>query len=98
MDRSLGPVSRVVEFSVFDESESPYRERLDPSEAADLLVTHAIVPVCDEGLLEKVMANARRIGEGTGFIRLGVSEASTAPIAWQSPQLQSGFAPPRGPV
>jgi hypothetical protein len=98
MDRSLGPVSRVVEFSLFDESESPYRERLDPCEAADLLVTHAVVPVCDEGLLEKVMANARRIGAAAGVIRLGVSEASTAPIAWQSPQLQSGFAPPRGPI
>jgi hypothetical protein len=98
MDGSLGQVSTVVDISVYDESESPYRELLDPCEAADLLVTHAVVPVCDEGLLEKVMANAQRMGEGARVIRLGESKAPAAPIAWQSPQLQSGFAPPRGAV
>jgi len=98
MDRSLGRVSRVVDIRVFDESESPYRELLDPCEAAELLVTHAVVPVCDEGLLERVMHNAQRIGESVRVIRLGESKAPTAPIAWQSPQLQGGFAPPRGVV
>lgn len=96
MDRPLGRVSPVVDIRVFDESESPYRELLDPRDAADLLVTHAIVPVCDEGLLEKVMFNARRMGESARVIRLGESKLPSAPIAWQSPQLQSGFAPPRG--
>ncbi len=96
MDRSLGNESRVVDIRVFDESDCPFRELLDPCEAADLLVTHAVVPVCDEGLLERVMHNARRIGEGARVIRLGESRAPTAPMAWQSPQLQGGFAPPRG--
>lgn len=96
MERSLGNAARVVDIRVFDESENPFRELLDPFEAADLLVTHAVVPVCDEGLLERVMHNAQRMGEGARVIRFGECKTPAAPMAWQSPQLQSGFAPPRG--
>ncbi len=96
MDRQLGAVSRVLEFSLVEESERPFREILDPGEAAELLVTHAVVPLCDEGLLERVMRNAQRMGERTRVLRLGEVRTSFAPMAWQSPQLQGGFAPPSG--
>jgi len=98
MDRALGSASKVVDITVADESDSPYRELLDPSDAADLLVTHAVVPVCDEDLLERVMHNAQRMGERARVLRLGESKAPPAPMAWQSAQLQSGFAPPGGGV
>ena len=97
-DRSLANVTSVVELSVFDESESPYRELLDPTEASELLVTHAVVPVCDESMLERVMHNAQRIGESARVLRLGDRKGPAAPMAWQSTQLQSGFAPPRGAI
>jgi hypothetical protein len=98
MDTQLGARARVVDINVFEDAENPYRELLDPSDAAELLVTHAVVPLCDEGLRERVLRNAQRMGESARVIRFGVSEISTAPIAWQSAHLQSGFAPPRGAV
>jgi hypothetical protein len=98
MDRQLGAEAAVCEFSSTEEAASPYRELLDSSDAAELLVTHAVVPLCDESLLERVMQNAQRIGECARVLRLGEVRASAAPMAWQSPQMQSGFAPPRSTV
>ena len=98
MDRQLGAEAPVCEFSLTEEAVSPYRELVDSSDAAELLVTHAVVPLCDEGLLERVMQNAQRIGECARVLRLGEVPASAAPMAWQSPQMQSGFAPPRNTV
>ena len=98
MDPQLGIDARVLDFSLVEEAERPYRELLDAGDAADLLVTHAVVPLCDEGLHERVMRNAQRMGEHARVMRLGESRASSAPIAWQSPQMQSGFAPPRSVV
>ncbi len=96
MDVRLGGVARVSEFRFVEESDAPYREVLDPGDAAELLVTHSVVPVCDEGLLERVLGNARKMGERSRVIRMGEPRARSAPMAWQSPELQSGFAPPRG--
>ena len=98
MDPQLGIDARVLDFSLIEEAERPYRELLDAGDAADLLVTHAVVPLCDEGLHERVMRNAQRLGEHARVMRLGESRASSAPMAWQSPQMQSGFAPPRSVV
>jgi hypothetical protein len=98
MDRHLGADAPVLEFSCVEEAERPYRELLDPCDAAELLVTHAVVPLCDEGLLDRVMRNAQRMGELARVLRLGEVRASAAPMAWQSPQMQSGFAPPSGAV
>jgi hypothetical protein len=98
MDSQLGEQALVHEFSLVEETEQPYRELLDPCDAAELLVTHAIVPLCDEGLHERVMRNAERIAEHARVLRLGEPRASAAPMAWQSPQMQSGFAPPAGSV
>jgi hypothetical protein len=88
----------VVDISVFEDSERPYREVLDPSDAAEALVTHSFVPVCDEGLLERVMRNAQRMGQSARVVRFGESDTPSAPMAWQSANLQAGFAPPRGVV
>lgn len=98
MDRQLGAEAYVLDFSLVEQAERSYRELLDPSDAAELLVTHAVVPLCDEGLLERVMRNARRLGQRAKMLRLGEARESSAPMAWQSPQMQSGFAPPRGAV
>jgi len=98
MDRQLGAHAAVLQFSLVEDAVRPYRELLDPCDAAEQLVTHAVVPLCDEGLHEKVMRNAQHMGEQARMFRLGESRASSAPMAWQSPQMQSGFAPPNGRV
>ena len=98
MDPQLGIDARVLDFILVEEAERPYRELLDAGDAADLLFSHAVVPLCDEGLHERVMRNAQRMGEHARVMRLGESRASSAPMAWQSPQMQSGFAPPRSVV
>lgn len=95
LDARLGAAPGVCELSASEEAERPYRELLDPSEAADLLVTHAIVPLCDDGLLDRVLRNAQRIGESVRVLRLGEAKTAGSLMAWQSPQLQAAFAPPR---
>jgi hypothetical protein len=95
MDPLLGRSSRVVELIAVEETQRAYRECLDPDDAAELLVTHAIVPLCDEALLDRVLRNARRLAGRAKVLRYGELPAAPAPIAWQSPQLQNAFAPPR---
>lgn len=98
MDLQLGAKARILEFCQVEEAERPYRELLDSADAAEILVRHAVVPLCDEGLLERVMRNAQSIGERARVLRLGEAQQSSAPMAWRSPQLQGGFALPRGAV
>ena len=95
-DSQLGAQARVHDINFTEDAPHAYRERLDPGEAAELLVNHAVVPLCDERLLERVLRNAQRIGEVACISRIGENMQSPAPIAWQSPQLQSGLARPRG--
>lgn len=94
-DPTLGYSTRVLDVVAFEEAARPFSELLDPAEAADLLVTHAIVPLCDESLLDRVLENSRKLSENARVLRLGDVERSDAPMAWQSAQLQGGFAPPR---
>ena len=95
MDRSLGLVSRVTEIVAIEESGNRYHELLDPSEAAESLVTQAVVPVCDEGLFEQVLRNARHIGGAARMLRVGVTREISPTTDRRSPEFQSGFAPPR---
>ena len=95
MDIRLGSMAPVLDLTVVEETESPYRELLDPQDAAELLVAHAVVPLCDEGLLDGVLRNARRIGEGARVLRIGEAGLSPAPMEWGSAHLQSAFAPPQ---
>jgi hypothetical protein len=90
----VGGSTRVARAIAFEESERAFRECMDPGEAAELLVEHAVVPLCDEMLFEGVLKNARRIAERTTVVRLGEEGGRQAPIQWQSTHLRSGFAPP----
>jgi len=96
LDAALGFEAPVCEFEKIEEAEHAYVDLLDASHAAERLVTHAIVPLCDDRLLDRVLRNARCIGRGSRVIERGESAASGAPMAWRSPQLQGAFAPPRG--
>ena len=90
---------RLREIQRVEESDQPWRQALDPADAADLLVRNAVVPLCDDTLLERVLRNAQRIVESASVMEVGsvpAGEESTAPMAWRSTQLQSAFAPPRG--
>ena len=86
MDPLLGYSAPVAELIVAEETRRAYRECLDPDDAAELLVSHAIVPLCDEALLNGVLRNARRLAGRTPVHRCG-AVAAAAPMAWQSPQL-----------
>ena len=97
IDPRLPFESRVGELQRTKDSELAFSDLLDPADAADLLVTHAIVPLCDDALLDRVLRNAQRIAQGTRVVDLGrAATATDAPMAWQSTQMQSAFAPPRG--
>ena len=98
LDPALGFEARVCEFEKIEEAEQVYVDLLDASHAAERLVTHAIVPLCDDRLLDRALRNARRIGRGTRVIERGESVDAGAPMAWRSRQLQGAFAPPGGEV
>ena len=92
-------MSRLREIQQVEASDQPWRQALDPADAADLLVRNAVVPLCDDALLDRVLRNAQRIVASTAVMEVGhvATEApSKAPMAWRSTQLQSAFAPPRG--
>jgi len=96
IDPTLGFEARVREFQRIEEAEHPFSELLDRNDAADLLVTHAVVPLCDDGLLDRVLRNAQKIAAAARVCEIGESADLRAPMAWRSPQLQGAFAPPRG--
>ena len=72
MDERLGTDARVVELRCLEEAEQAYREVLDPSEAAEELVGHAVLPLCDERFLDRVLRNARQASERTNLVRVGM--------------------------
>jgi hypothetical protein len=84
MDERLGTDARVVELRCPDEAEQAYRELLDPSEAAEELVSHAVLPLCDERFLDRVLRNARQASERTRLVRVGT------PV----PAERAGICPP----
>lgn len=71
MDERLGHDARVVELRCFDASEQVFRELLDPRDAAEELVSHAVLPLNDERFLDRVLRNARRASEQTSVVRVG---------------------------
>ena len=96
MDHALGFDARILEFDCAEESVAPFSEMLDPDEVAELLVAHAVVPLCDDLLLERVLENARKLARLVPCRRVGEKRVADAPLDWKSAQLQGGFAPPRG--
>ncbi|MEZ4278109.1 MAG: hypothetical protein R3F21_00625 [Myxococcota bacterium] len=86
MDDRLGKDARVVELYCFDASERIFRELLDPNEAAEELVGHAVLPLNDERFLDRVLRNARRASDQTSFVRVGVPAAQgRSPIEAPAP-------------
>lgn len=81
MDEALGPDARVLELSCSDESEAAYRELLDPADAAEQLVAHAVLPLEDERFLDRVLRNATRMAEQHRVLRIGVPSAPERPAA-----------------
>jgi len=71
MDERLGDDARVVELRCIDESAEAYRELLDPSDAAEELVSHAVLPLCDERFLDRVLRNAQKASGRTKLFRVG---------------------------
>jgi hypothetical protein len=84
----------LCEIVIVEESIQPFRERLDPVEAAELLVAHAVAPLCDDGLLDRVLRNARALGERAAIYRIGEPSAAAPALEWRSAQLCNAFAPP----
>ncbi len=97
IDRRLAFESRVSELQRVEETEHPWTDLLDPSDAADLLVTHSIVPLCDEALLDRVMRNAQRIAGEARVVEVGERPVARveAPTRWGTAPMQSAVAPPR---
>ena len=79
MDDALGADARVVELSCKDASALAYRELLDPADAAEQLVGHAVLPLDDERFLDRVLRNAKRMGEQMRVVRVGVPEVAERP-------------------
>jgi hypothetical protein len=94
IDPTLGYEAPVREFQRIEETENSFSDVLDPSDAADLLVTHAVVPLCDDGLLDRVLRNAKRLAGSVRTREIGESADPRAPMAWRSQQLQGAFSPP----
>jgi hypothetical protein len=93
-----GGAPPVADLTVVEEAPKAFRECLDVDEAAEILVTHAVVPLCDENLLDRVLHNARQMAEHTKVLRRGEVAETAAPIAWESAQLQNAFAPPSSAI
>jgi hypothetical protein len=94
IERRVGREARIEELLRVEPAMTPYRQALDPDEAADALIRHAVVPLCDEGLLDRVLRNARHLARTTPVFELGELSEQPAPMAWRSTQLQGAFAPP----
>jgi hypothetical protein len=84
----------VADLTIVEETERPYRECLDPDEAAEQLVAHAVIPLCDENLFDRVLYNARRMAEQVTVVRVGEVAQSVALTEWPPAQLQNAVAPP----
>jgi hypothetical protein len=96
MDDGLPHDVRVLELRCLDESDEPYRESLDPNEAAEELVGHAVLPLCDERFLERVLRNAKRISDGIGLVRLGQVDVERERASCPPAAIARGLVPLRG--
>lgn len=72
MDPRLSFEARIDAFERLHDSEIDWSERLDPADAADLLARHALVPLCDEGMLDRVLRNAQSIARDACVLERGI--------------------------
>lgn len=94
-DLQLVEATAVAEVIGHSETARVDRERLDPDEAAELLATHAVVPLSNEVLLDRVLCNARRLAGRTVVLRMGGGGRVAAAIDGQSAPLQCALGPPQ---
>jgi hypothetical protein len=90
----LGSSAPVREFVVAEPALAPFRERLDPEEAAELLVAHTRVPLCDEALFDRVLRNASRLASTVDVFRVGATPPDRAPRERPARDGWSAFALP----
>jgi hypothetical protein len=95
VDERLGGDARVVELRCLDASEQTYRELLDPTDAAEELVTHAVLPLNDERFLDRVLRNASRASERTHFVRVGIPPLADRQAVCPPPALANVLMPLR---
>jgi len=97
MDDRLGFDARIGELACRSEAVEAYREVLDPDEAAEVLVSHAVLPLTDERFLDRVLRNARALADRTRLVRLGVSTTRESRAASCPPlPLMDTLSPLRG--
>ena len=96
IDPRLAFETRVSGFQRVEEAEHPWTDLLDSSDAADLLVTHSIVPLCDEALFDRVMRNAQRIAGEARVVEIGERKAPSVDslTQWGTAPMQGAVAPP----
>ena len=82
------PLERVAE------ADLAWKDRLEPADAADLLARRAIVPLCDEGLLERVLRNAQRIAAEARIVERGITRYADA----LRPHSHVSIAPAHAPL
>jgi len=97
IDPRLAFETRVSEIQRVEETEHPWADLLDSPDAADLLVTHSIVPLCDEALLDHVMRNALRIAGDARVVEIGERRVPRVDSStqWGTPPMQIAVAPAR---
>ncbi len=94
IDAMLPGSGRVDGIERTGEAAVPFDDRLDAQEAAELLVGHAVVPLCDDRLLDRVLRNAQRLAAMAPVIDRGVVPGRVdAPSAWRSATQPAAFAP-----
>ena len=95
IDGRLGSRSLLREVQAIEPAPVPFDTRLDPIEAAERIVTYAVVPLCDETLLDGVLRNAQRIARNTPLRELGRMPAKLDSMnAWRAAQQGGAFATP----
>ncbi len=95
MDERLGGDARIVELRCLDAAEQAFRELLDPADAAEELVSHAVLPLNDERFLDRVLRNASRASELTRTVRVGTPAPLVRPAVCPPPALAHVLMPLR---
>jgi len=95
VDNRLSSRSLLRELQAVEPAPVPFDTLLDPVEAAERIVTYAVVPLCDESLLDGVLRNAQWIARNTPLRELGrVPARAGSPTALQAAQQGGAFAAP----
>lgn len=99
IDPRLSDGAGVGAFEHCEPAPIGFRNVLDPDDAADLLVRHAILPLSDETLLERALRNARRIARMRPSVEVGrAGDPEPATRSWRSLQVPSPGPSVGGPA